>query len=312
MSTAVQNLLSSKPDVGSGASSGAAPSSGSSLLSVLSNPIAGIANTLLSGLFANQRNKESIAQWRRENEYNLPINQVSRLLAAGLNPALMYENGASGLISAGSPDIQSAQPALQGVDPLTAAQIANINAKTKKTESETSNIAEQLGLIKQHIELTSSQNALLKEQSSYYKKLSATEQARYDNLFVDYRFKTMSLYDRVDQVREQAHIIREKSIVSKDELLSGIRSAIALASFYEEKKLFVGFEAATNRINALANYSNAATQQALAPYKAENYVGQLRLLEQEVENYYQQNRFLDASFVGRVIGSYTDIIGKLY
>ena len=38
--------------------------------------------------------------WNKQNEYNLPVNQMARLRAAGLNPSLMYSNGVSGLVSA--------------------------------------------------------------------------------------------------------------------------------------------------------------------------------------------------------------------
>ena len=58
---------------------------------------------------ANQRRAEKMFQWevnanrenwRMQNEYNLPINQMERLKAAGLNPNLVYGNGAT--TSAGS------------------------------------------------------------------------------------------------------------------------------------------------------------------------------------------------------------------
>lgn len=85
-------------------------------------------------------NKYNLMQWHRENEYNLPVNQVQRLKAAGLNPALMYGNGVDGLTAASGNGVsgQSAgMPNLGQIDPLTAAQIANINAQTRKTEADT-------------------------------------------------------------------------------------------------------------------------------------------------------------------------------
>lgn len=100
-----------------------------------------IASTLLSNeankSLMRERNQMAIEQWQRENEYNLPKNQVERLLAAGLNPALMYENGASGLVSATSPDMKAAQVQAPQVDPLTMAQINNINAQTKNIDKDT-------------------------------------------------------------------------------------------------------------------------------------------------------------------------------
>lgn len=95
-----------------------------------------VGSSLISGLFgqigqrqqlnqslqqqqlAFQQNKElaalqneyNIAQWQRENEYNLPKNQMSRLKNAGLNPDLMYGNGISGLTSATSPSMSAGSP----------------------------------------------------------------------------------------------------------------------------------------------------------------------------------------------------------
>ena len=46
-------------------------------------------------------NEWSLDQWNRENEYNLPVNQKARLLAAGINPALAMQ-GASSVGQAGS------------------------------------------------------------------------------------------------------------------------------------------------------------------------------------------------------------------
>lgn len=59
---------------------------------------------------AKQQNQWNIEQWNRENAYNDPSAQMSRLKEAGLNPDLMYENGASGLMSASSPVMTSGAP----------------------------------------------------------------------------------------------------------------------------------------------------------------------------------------------------------
>lgn len=88
---------------------------------------------------AELANQWSLDQWNRENAYNNPVAQVERLKAAGLNPAMMYGQGGIQNLAADSPAVTSAagtQRAFQ-IDPLTAAQIANINADTnqKKVQS---------------------------------------------------------------------------------------------------------------------------------------------------------------------------------
>lgn len=59
---------------------------------------------------AKQQNQWNIEQWNRENAYNDPSAQMSRLRNAGLNPDLMYSNGVSGLTAASSPDMTSGAP----------------------------------------------------------------------------------------------------------------------------------------------------------------------------------------------------------
>lgn len=71
----------------------------------------GAGGSLLSSIFnlfgqrsANKANMElakynwqqQIAMWERNNEYNTPENQMKRLMAAGLNPNLMYGQGNTG------------------------------------------------------------------------------------------------------------------------------------------------------------------------------------------------------------------------
>ena len=56
-----------------------------------------------------QANQWNLDQWNRENEYNLPVNQKARLLAAGINPALAMQ-GASSVGQAGSSPSSASAP----------------------------------------------------------------------------------------------------------------------------------------------------------------------------------------------------------
>lgn len=105
---------------------------------------------------AKMQNQWNLEQWNRENDYNSPTRQMSRLKAAGLNPDLAYAQGGSFTPAAASPEMTSGAgsspadmsaygnlPTYGDVAPaamnaaLTAAQIKNIDANTKKTDSET-------------------------------------------------------------------------------------------------------------------------------------------------------------------------------
>lgn len=59
---------------------------------------------------AKMQNEWNLQQWERENEYNNPLNQMARLKAAGLNPNLVYGNGAAQSMAAPSPSLTSGAP----------------------------------------------------------------------------------------------------------------------------------------------------------------------------------------------------------
>ena len=50
------------------------------------------AGSVTSSLFGNLFNRN---EWKRQAEYSSPVNQMARLKQAGLNPHLVYGNGAS-------------------------------------------------------------------------------------------------------------------------------------------------------------------------------------------------------------------------
>lgn len=106
-------------------------------------------------MLARYQNRENLAQWNRQNYYNLPEKQMQRLRQAGLNPDLMYSNGTVGN-SMSSPEMTSGAPAspmdysaLGGMrtfgdvitqtlnNEMQRAQIKNVEADTNKKEADT-------------------------------------------------------------------------------------------------------------------------------------------------------------------------------
>lgn len=51
--------------------------------------------------------EQNIQQWKRENEYNSPQEQMNRLAQAGLNPYLVYSNGNAIMPAGSSPDYEA-------------------------------------------------------------------------------------------------------------------------------------------------------------------------------------------------------------
>lgn len=57
---------------------------------------ASIINNGLNSYAVNKANEQNMRNWREMQEYNTPANQVKRMKEAGLNPALMYQQGSTG------------------------------------------------------------------------------------------------------------------------------------------------------------------------------------------------------------------------
>lgn len=122
---------------------------------------ASIANTLINQAFAEVNRKQNYywnekaadaADQRQRKQYQdlySPQAMLKQYAAAGLSPSMMMSGGQSAV--GGTP--QGAQGGISGpypngqlIDPLAAAQIANVWADTKKKEAETDNISEDTDL----------------------------------------------------------------------------------------------------------------------------------------------------------------------
>lgn len=108
----------------------------------------------------NQRESEkqrraTYEQWLRELAYNNPQSQVDRLKAAGINPALAFGGSMDNSAPASGAMAEASGSGLARVspyqlDPLTAAQVENLKAKTEneRAKTETENTLRQATLDK--------------------------------------------------------------------------------------------------------------------------------------------------------------------
>ncbi len=106
-----------------------------------------IGNNLLGNLFSSISNntnyKNAVKLWNMQNEYNSPVNQVRRLKEAGLNPALMYNNAASGgtASSMTPPQVQYNSPLNGVLDKLgSLLALKKQAAEIDKTQKEAKNV----------------------------------------------------------------------------------------------------------------------------------------------------------------------------
>ena len=118
------------------------------------NAGASVANTLINQAFAEHNRKRNFyynekaadnADERQRKQYEdlySPQAMMEQDAAAGLSPSLMMSGGQSAVGQSSaqgnqSAGIQGPYPSATPIDPLAAAQMANIMANTKKTEAET-------------------------------------------------------------------------------------------------------------------------------------------------------------------------------
>lgn len=105
---------------------------------------------------AEYQYSKALEMWNRQNEYNLPKNQMQRLTSAGLNPNLVYGNGTvQGLTSAPAPQYHA--PTLQAYTNFgslgaeqavtTYMQAKQADANVNKTNAEAARILKELPLI---------------------------------------------------------------------------------------------------------------------------------------------------------------------
>lgn len=98
----------------------------------------------------NETNAWNLEMWNKENEYNTPEAQVQRLRDAGLNPMYYGLDGAGSAGDVGSAQALGYERASVGnqVNPIEGAmqmaQLAQIQAQTEKTKSETKTIDAKL------------------------------------------------------------------------------------------------------------------------------------------------------------------------
>lgn len=158
----------------------------------------------------NYQNDLNIANWQRQNEYNSPSNEISRLRAAGINPDLFYAAGASGLSSAtipgasGSSGMQAGtsasfgQPTQQSMlldsqkkllDSQTAKNLADANQTNQLTPWVTESIKSNLALneanakvLNENVEKVRNETELLRWQThitrNEFQILDAVKQSR--------------------------------------------------------------------------------------------------------------------------------------
>lgn len=169
----------------------------------------------------DKQNQWNLDQWNRENAYNDPAAQIDRLRKAGLNPLFfgLDGNGNGAHLESASPSgysLPNLRNPYADVDPLMAAQIANINADTQRKKSDTKlNDIEagykaellkgQVSLLGVDIDLSRSRKRLNDAEIDKIAVDCAKIQSESDNLVMDLRTKihALDINERAQKLSEQ-------------------------------------------------------------------------------------------------------------
>lgn len=179
---------------------------------------------------AKLQNQWSIEQWNRENAYNTPLAQYQRLVEAGLNPDMMYQNGGISNVAGASPEMTSGAPSTP-VDmsslgqkttygevvtgalnqAITGSRISAMQSESKKREKEGHLIDVQADIASADLVTRAAQNekALELSNSQIYLNHSLADEsharleeiaAKVNNLNAD----TKRLFQSIDTLKSQA------------------------------------------------------------------------------------------------------------
>lgn len=198
-------------------------------------------------MLAQQQNAWNVEQWERENEYNSPVNQMSRLKQAGINPNLAYSNGNMTNVSASSPQLTSGAPsspvdmsalgqratfgqaiqlALQ--NEATQASIDKIKAETRKTLSDAniSEIQAKYEDAKQKLGLDITQQQYESNKQAYEKLIQEVEQAKAltSSMNSDAIIKGIDAFSHSEKVNHELEILSNQAKISKQDAKFAVES----------------------------------------------------------------------------------------
>ena len=160
----------------------AAIQSASSLLGTFmdlgSNVLTNRANRKWNEKMYGRQREDALADWQRQNAYNHPSEQMKRLREAGLNPNLVYDNGATTTgATVRSADVKPWNPEAPKFNINQGAALATYY-DTQVKQAQTDNLRAQNTVLLQDAELKKAQE--VGQQASTLKTLQDTKTSQFD------------------------------------------------------------------------------------------------------------------------------------
>lgn len=205
-----------------------------------------------------QRRAQAVAQqnWREQQEYNSPINQVARIERAGLNPDMLYGQSSAGVAGNAAAPAQSINPPVLNpiqLDPMLAANIFK-------------NIAE--------IEVDKSQKELNEKMAGYIETQDKTEKENLEIAKIEKYIKTQTQDYVVTQIKDEsitAYINRIKARLGvTDAFAESLVKVKALGlpfSISENGEINIKWKSIDKSYFKSENFINALTAYVTSNYK---------------------------------------------
>lgn len=285
----------------SGANSGTTSSAPSNPPSKSASVGAAAATAIVTGLinmWLNSRNNRSnrelvdvqnaqnMESWREQTSYNTPSNQIARMQLAGLNPALMYGSPTGGGIADPAPESHASHnlPSMLNLDPLTLAQVKNLDAQTESIEHQTQREDDKHPITIEQLGATLSETrSRVNEIQQSIANMKFDEQIKsqvYLKNSLDYMFQQATFSDAVKKFHED---LRASSIGNRYTEVQ-VDRAIKLLSFE-----LLGFKVNQDNVRSLTDLNLQQYNQSRELFE---YVKQKAKAEGKVAEYNSSDEFL--------------------
>ena len=264
----------------------------------------------------NEKNRQfALDMWNRENEFNLPQNQIARFQSAGLNPALVYGQGTSTLAAhASTPSTNNqftapqfdANSALQGY--FQSKQLSN---ETKVAESQeylnnsSANKAQSdAALADMQKEKLSNENKffLYNYETALESNLQDLEIKKKQNLISEeeYNIKKQELNKKIEEVRQQKAVAdkAEEEVATQKAVTGQVQQSILTSKAQEDS-----FRAAAKLSSAEA--VKALEQAATEKFNRQKISADIAFTHQNIEYLKKMGAKTDAEAKKALLDAYT-------
>lgn len=214
------------------------PSRGGAIIAGLGGGVAGLLGSLVSNAqnrkLAEYSYSKNLEQWNRSNLYNSPSQQMARLKQAGLNPNLVYGNGAVGNSSGGSPQMQTPSyeldttkvtpdlmqtlGAYQSIE-LQKAQTDNVKASTQNQMQDVANKAITNEILRSEADVKGINLNILKETQPYQADKIKADSERSQH-------EAKIAFERIGQINWNAKQAEQEFEASKSRASSAMQKAL--------------------------------------------------------------------------------------